>query len=464
MSSSLLVTTAPAQDVAPAIQDALQQRFNTPVSLCSLAKAPDYLGPHSNGTLICAVAAPADVDRITRIVRDISLHQWPLTVVLLETDEVAEDQCLAHLDPYVAGRLRWPAQAQDLFSLVQRADRERGGEPGPFLDQTKASLKELLALQLLSQTPSLVELVEPLALAAAHDVTVLLVGETGTGKTYLASLIHDHSSRKDHRLMVIPCGALAANLIESELFGHVKGAFTGADRPKVGKFEAVGKGTLLLDEIDTLSLQQQAKLLRVIETGAYEPVGGNDTNLCKGRVIAASNWNLEEAVAEGTFRQDLYYRLNVLALHLPPLRERIRDVGPLARGMVARFNEKYQKDLFRVSPEAVAALEAFPWPGNIRQLENVVTQAVLVSTGPELRREHLPPMVRQHAAPPAAPAPAPVPAGSLAESRGDHERGIIEQALAEAKNCRSRAAVALGVSRVTLYNKMKKYGIAKLRV
>jgi len=132
--------------------------------------------------------------------------------------------------------------------------------------------------------------------------------------------------------------------------------------------------------------------------------------------------------------------------------------------MVARFNEKYQKDLFRVSPEAVAALEAFPWPGNIRQLENVITQAVLVSTGPELRREHLPPLIRQHAAPPPAPPLAPVPAGSLAESRGDHERGIIEQALAEAKNCRSRAAVALGVSRVTLYNKMKKYGIAKLRV
>src|SRR5262249_51806742 len=147
------------------------------------------------------------------------------------------------------------------------------------------------------------------------------------------------------RLMVIPCGALAANLIESEFFGHVKGAFTGADRPKVGKFEAVGGGTLLLDEIDALGLEQQAKLLRVIETGAYEPVGSNETKRCRARIIAASNWDLEQAVAAGTFRQDLYYRLNVLSFYLPPLRERVEDVRALARSMVAYFSKKFNKEI-----------------------------------------------------------------------------------------------------------------------
>src|SRR5204862_3077820 len=164
------------------------------------------------------------------------------------------------------------------------------------------SLEDTLSRRLFSLTPSLLPLVGRIALGASHDVTVLINGETGTGKTYLARLMHDYSPRRQHRFMAIPCGAITANLIESEFFGHAKGAFTGADRTKIGKFEAVGEGTLLLDEIDTLALEHQAKLLRVIETGAYEAVGSNDTSICKARIIAASNWDLEGAVREGKFR------------------------------------------------------------------------------------------------------------------------------------------------------------------
>jgi two-component system response regulator HydG len=439
---------------------ALPQKTNLSSFLCPLDGLGEYLDRHTNGTLVCAAASAADVSQVRQLVREIRLQGWPLAVILLEAGPIADEGGLSSLDPYVLGRLRWPTQAAALPGLILRAERERRGKTQPFIERKTLSIKELLTQELLRQTPSLVEMVEPLELAAAHDVTVLLVGETGTGKTHLASMIHAHSSRRDHRLMVIPCGALSANLIESELFGHVKGAFTGADRPKVGKFEAVGKGTLLLDEIDTLGLEQQAKLLRVIETGAYEPVGGNDTNMCHGRIIAASNWNLEEAVAQGKFRQDLYYRLNVLAFHLPPLRERIQDIGPLARGMVAQFSRKYNKEVFTMSAEAIRTLEAFPWPGNIRQMENVVQQAVLVSTGPELRKEHLPKPVREYIAPAPVNRPAPV-TGPLAECRDHHERTAIERALVDHNNCRTRAALALGISRVTLYNKMKKYGIKK---
>ena len=181
---------------------------------------------------------------------------------------------------------------------------------------------------------------------------------------------------------MVPCGPQPANLVESAFFGHVNGAFTGADRPKVGKFEAAGNGTILLDEIDTLALEQQAGLLRVIETRRVRAGRQQrDASTAQARIIVASNWDLEEAVRQGKFRQDLYYRLNVMSFHLPPLRERVQDIAPLVRGMAARFNTKFRKDLFDVNPRRMDALEGFPWPGNIRQLENVVQQAVLVSSG-----------------------------------------------------------------------------------
>ena len=206
-------------------------------------------------------------------------------------------------------------------------------------------------------------LVDRIALAAEHDVTVLLTGETGTGKTHLARLLHDCSPR---RQAAVPGRALRGDPGQpgrERFFGHVKGAFTGADRPKVGKFEAAGKGTILLDEIDTLALEQQAGLLRVIETGEYEPVGSNETKHCQARIIVASNWDLEEAVRQNRFRQDLYYRLNVMSFHLPPLRERVQDIAPLARGMAARFNTRFKKDLFDIHPADARRAGGLPLAG-----------------------------------------------------------------------------------------------------
>jgi len=312
---------------------------------------------------------------------------------------------------------------------------------------------------LVTYTPAMFDMLAELEVAAAHDVTVLLIGETGCGKTYLARLIHELSHRAGERLCTVACGALPPDLIESELFGHVKGAFTGADRDKAGKFAAAGRGTLLLDEIDVLPPDHQAKLLRVLETGEYEPVGSNDTARNEARLIVASNYDLEQLVAANRFRVDLYYRLNVLKFHLLPLRERPHDVEFLARQFVARHAAEHGITLREVTQDLLDVLARYDWPGNIRELENVTRRAVLYCRDGVLTAEHLPSNLR--------PVRELASVGCDERRRGSrlelsvetHERRIIEDSLARHHQHRGATARSLGISRVTLYNKMKKFGL-----
>jgi two-component system, NtrC family, response regulator HydG len=460
MIGSRVALVADDQRLASSIQTVLKKAVGQPVFQCKFDAIRQHVGRDTDGVLLLGVTDPAEAEPLLRLLQESCIQDLELTVIVVALAELPPCREFEHLESHVAALLQWPNDANTLAALV----RDRSTDANPFLGTREETLEEVIRRRLLSLTPSLTQeqMIERIALAAAHDVTVLLTGETGTGKTYLARLMHDCSPRKHHPFLAVPCGAQPANLVESAFFGHVKGAFTGADRAKIGKFAAAGNGTILLDEIDTLGLEQQAGLLRVIETGEYEPVGSNETQICTARIIVASNWDLEEEAEKGRFRQDLYYRLNVMSFHLPPLRERTQDIEPLVRGMASRFNTKFRKDLFDVSKDALTALRAFPWPGNIRQLENAVQQAVLVSAGPVLLREHLPPPIREY-----APPPPPVNGNghhkavdeSLSNSIDAVERNFILKALEKHGNSRARAAEALGISRVTLYKKMKKYGL-----
>ena len=451
-----LVLAASDPRLTQAVQVHLQKALQVTAPVVRFDEVSNLLAPESDGDVLLIASEPADALAIEAVVREAKVQQSPTGFAVLESEAIAASRPFDHLAPHLCGRWIWPHQSRDL-SIWARRSLSPGAR---FADPTTENIAQKIRRKLVNHTPSLTAMVEQLCIAAAHEVTVLIEGETGTGKTFLAKLIHDCSARRAHRFLVVACGTLSGNLIASEFFGHAKGAFTSADGVKVGKFAAAGEGTILLDEIDTLGLDHQANLLRVIETGEFEPVGSNDTQTCKARIVAATNWNLSEAVERGTFRRDLYYRLHVISFHLPPLRHRPEDIGPLVRGMVARYGTKFGKQLFGICPDALRTLEAFPWPGNIRQLENVVQQAVLTSSGPELKLHHLSPLISSRNDSPAVILPVSNGyGGTLKESRAAMERSNILRALERAGQSRTRAAQFLGISRVTLYKKMGKYGL-----
>lgn len=315
-----------------------------------------------------------------------------------------------------------------------------------------------------TRTPELRQMLRRLEVAARHNVTILLIGETGSGKTHLASLIHDVSPRMDEPFLHVACGALPGELIESELFGHVKGAFTSAHADKDGKFLVAGNGTILLDEIDVLTPDQQVKLLRVIERGEFEPVGSNKTLHVRARIIAASNLQLQPLVEQGRFRPDLYYRLNTLCFTIPPLRKRLPDIEPLARYFVHLHAEQLGIDVVEITPEFIDCLLAYPWPGNVREMENSIRSAVIYSENGRMSAETLPIHVIEGTAGPASdPSVAAFFGARQGDSLGNRieltEKDLIEQALLNNNFSRTNTARHLGISRVTLYNKMRKHGI-----
>ena len=318
-----------------------------------------------------------------------------------------------------------------------------------------------------TNSPALKKMLEDLAIAASHNVTILLIGETGSGKTFLSKLIHEASPRRAEPFLHVACGALPRELIEGELFGHMKGSFTSAHADKEGKFVAAGRGTVLLDEIDVLALEQQVKLLRVIETGEFEPVGSNRTLQSQARLVVASNLDLQPLVEQMRFRPDLYYRLSMLKFEIPPLRKRKVDIIPLAKKFIVQFTAKHGIAVHRIEDNLLDAILKYPWPGNVRELEHVIQRAVIYCRDGVLSAEHLPSHILACEAGPSNDPSVHMPGRpvstdvTLGRQVALNEREIIEQTLFKNSFSRTKTAKDLGISRVTLYNKMRKYDLLK---
>ena len=405
----------------------------------------------------------SNVAELTRLLGTIVATGQRVPVVVL-SDEYHAEQALTLLRLGVAEYLNRPLDLGrltyliDVLTLSSRHGVARR-ESAPVTTPEQVSPIEGDESFLFLPTGGMSQLVEQIRRIAPQETTILLGGETGTGKTRLAGVIHRLSPRRNRPFLTINCGALSASLIESEMFGHVKGAFTSADTNRVGKFAEVGNGTLFLDEIDSLPPSLQAKLLRAVEDRVFEPVGSNKTQKLQARLIVASNKPLEQEVAAGRFRADLYYRLNVVAFNLPPLRERTGGIPSLANSFLADYAGRAGRTGLSIAPEAMRALEAHPWPGNIRELRNVIERAVALSVGPTIQLEDLPETFSDPGLAVCFKLAEASAVSTLAESKDQAERERIEKALERNGNNRLRAAAELGISRMTLYNKLRKLGV-----
>jgi transcriptional regulator with PAS, ATPase and Fis domain len=296
------------------------------------------------------------------------------------------------------------------------------------------------------------ELKRTIVRIANTDSTVLITGESGTGKEVFANVIHEMSNRRDNNFIKINCAAIPENILESELFGYEDGAFTGARRGgKIGKFELADQGTIFLDEIGDMSFDMQAKLLRVLQEKEIERVGGNTVKKINVRIIAATNQNLQEKIKRGEFREDLYYRLNVIALELPPLRERVEDIPLLCEYFLKKYNDKFGIYIEKIDDEAMDCLKKYSWPGNIRELENAIERAYNLIDGNVIKLKHLPEKIVSNNRP--------LCVGSLNKTLNEIEKQRIIDALKASGGNKSKAAKMLGINRAGLYQKLKKHGI-----
>jgi DNA-binding NtrC family response regulator len=351
-----------------------------------------------------------------------------------------------------ADYLTKPLNTEELFLVLARElERSRLRREA---SQLKQQLSERYRFEnIIGTSPEMQQVFKVIAQVAPSRATVLITGESGTGKEMVAAAIHHHSPRAKGPFVKLHCAALAETLLESELFGHERGAYTGAERRREGRFEQADGGTLFLDEIGEISPATQVKLLRVLQEREFERVGGNQTIRVDVRVIAATNRDLKQLAAEGKFREDLMYRLNVINVNLPPLRRRPSDVPALAMHFLRTFAQQNAKEVTRTSDDALAQLSAYGWPGNVRELENVIERAVVLTEGDAIEAQHLPPELALRVPKERVPI---IPGSSMDEI----ERYAILQTLEAAGGSTSKAAEVLGISIRKIQYKLQEYGAA----
>ena len=383
-----------------------------------------------------------------------SRRNWPSTQVMLMTGYGTPDGAIEAIRAGAFDYLTKPLIDDELRMAIERAMSQRN------VLQENNNLREQLDRRygmdnVIGRDPKMFRMFEMIASIADTRATVLVTGESGTGKSMIARAIHRRSSRAKGPFVEVACGALPETLLESELFGHVAGAFTGAAGNKMGKFLQADGGTIFLDEISTATPAMQVKLLRVLQELKFEPVGGTKTYEVDVRVILATNENLSKAVSEGRFRQDLYYRVNVINIELPSLRSRPTDIPLLANSFLEQVNEDSKREVTGFADDALALLERYHWPGNVRELQNVVERAVLLGKGLVITAADLPAEIRGSA----GFISTSVNGRTLKDALEGPERQIIREVLESNNWNRNATADQLGINRTTLYKKMKRLGL-----
>ncbi len=370
----------------------------------------------------------------------------PEAAVIMITAFASVDTAVRALKQGAFDYVTKPIDPDELSHLVLRAIEQRRLKQEN--QQLRGTIDEMMAVdQIVGDSEPMQRVLKLVEHVAKTDATVLILGESGTGKEVIARAIHANSKRRYFPIVAVNCGALSEGLLESELFGHEKGAFTGAQYRRKGKLEMADGGTLFLDEVGAITPKMQVDLLRVLETKELTRVGGTRPVKVDFRILCATNEDLKLAIGEGRFREDFFYRINVFSIDLPPLRSRRLDIPALARHFIARFAQQMDSRITGISSEAMEVLSAYDWPGNVRELSNAIERAMVVGTPPDIRPEDLPlraPLAVEFAA-----------AESLAEMEKRHIAAVLEHTEGNV----SRAADILKIDRVTVYNKIKKYGL-----
>ncbi len=420
-------------------------------------QAISVLGTQAFDIVITDLRMPGETDGIgvLEAVKQLGLDTEVVVVTAFATTETA----LSAMKKGAYDYLTKPFKVDVINTVIDRALEKRS------LVEANVALREQVAgryrmASIIGKSPRMQRIFDLIAKIQSAKTSVLITGESGTGKELVARALHTEGTRSEAEFVAVNCGAIPDNLMESELFGHVKGSFTGAMSDKVGLIRRADKGTLFLDEIGELSLGLQVKLLRVLQERTVRPVGGETEVEVDVRVVAATNRELEEEVARGAFRSDLYYRLNVIELRLPPLRQRQTDIALLAEHFLTRHKAGLPREIRGFSPEARKHLEQYDYPGNVRELENMIERAVTLADGPLIEVADLP--ERKTTTPPLGVAAATVfPEEGIDLDRmiADFERGIVEQAMERAGGVRKRAAGLLGISFRSLRYRLAKLGL-----
>ena len=443
-------------DQASMIKKILSREGYTVVSVTSGRAALEFASQNPVDLMITDLRMPEmDGLELFKAIKEIRPESLTIIVTAYATVESAVEAMKEGVYDY----LTKPLKMEEMKLVVERAlEAKMLRDENIYL---KRELSQRFSFgQIIGKSKKMQEIYEIIEHVAQTDATVMIYGESGTGKELVARAIHYSGKRKGKPFIAVSCSAFPETLLESELFGYEKGAFTGAYARKPGRFELADGGTLFLDEVGEIKPEIQVKLLRVLQDKAFERLGGKETIKVDVRIIAATNKDLEKEVAMGRFREDLYYRLNVIPIYLPPLRERKEDIPLLAEHFLRIYSEKNGKSIKRISPEAMEALVNYSWPGNVRELENVIERMVVLGTGDEITVSQLPERIRNSKIADISTNLEVFEIPDEGISLEDVEKMLIMKALAKANGNKSKAAKLLGITRRTLQYRLRKHGLA----